>query len=80
MKPNWKPIAIAPKDGTTILVAMKGALEPALVFWSERYCQWIPAEYEDLDTALEVCGADWVLRCGPEGWPVTHWDYCPEMP
>lgn len=62
------------------MVALKGAQEPAFVFWSYRFCQWIPAEYEDLETALEVCGADWVLRGGPANWPLTHWAEMPSMP
>lgn len=80
MKPKWKLIATAPKDGSTIMVAVKDAQEPAFVFWDAHYGQWIPSEYEDLKTAITVCGVDWVLKGGPANWPITHWAEMPEIP
>jgi hypothetical protein len=54
MQTNWKPIELAPKDGTFILAKCKGsfikgkAYVPAVVCWkNERWCEIDDIEASD---------------------------------
>ena len=61
---DWKPIATAPKDGTSILVTMAGGVDGPyyVLFWNDSY-------FEDASSGE-----------GPSMDHLTHWAYLPAPP
>jgi len=65
---GWQPIATAPKDETTLLLAIPGSEHGVVIgFWSEEYQDWFESEISN--NPIDVFN----------GSP-THWMLLPEPP
>lgn len=72
---SWQPIETAPKDGTNLLLCVKGFV-PAVGKWEHGW--WT---YRDASEFLtEESYMEYLDETSDESWPVTHWQPLPNTP
>ena len=77
---EWQPEETAPKDGTEVLVWVKGEIIPMVMrYSSEEYFAkaYGDAQYMDAGWYLSYAYPDGLPECT---WEVTHWMPLPERP
>lgn len=67
---DWMPIAMAPKDGSDILILAPG--EAFVGFWREKDGAWFVSDYHDQHQWQGYAPTHWMpVPSAPSGWPAS---------